>query len=320
MTATDRTVPARSRATSRASSPTPSPAPLPAHQAAGLVIPQPLPAPVIAVAGAKGGVGKTTIAVQLATLLARGGHRTLLVDFDPGCANVGVHLRLAAARDLETVAAGECSLRDAIVAGPGGLAVVLGRSGSSALAGERGLPRERALRAVLEARRSFDAIVVDTGAGVGPATTLVAERSDLVLGVTTPDIAAVTDAYALCKVLNARGRPLPELVVNRVPDRETAMATAARLAAVARRFLAAELHTCGFVREDAAVPASLRDQRPLGLFGSGAAFDDLRAVLAAAQGKLPAMARRALGVAAPSVVDARSLVPPAVGAPATDRS
>ncbi|MFO0314074.1 MAG: AAA family ATPase, partial [Planctomycetota bacterium] len=169
MTATDRTVPARSRATSRASSPTPSPAPLPAHQAAGLVIPQPLPAPVIAVAGAKGGVGKTTIAVQLATLLARGGHRTLLVDFDPGCANVGVHLRLAAARDLETVAAGECSLRDAVVAGPGGLAVVLGRSGSSALAGARGLPRDRARRALVAARRSDGAWGVATGAGGGAA-------------------------------------------------------------------------------------------------------------------------------------------------------
>jgi flagellar biosynthesis protein FlhG len=306
-----------SHAPAPAAQPSVAATPQPAHQAAGLVIPQPLPAPVLAVAGAKGGVGKTTIAVQLATLLARAGHRTLLVDFDPGCANVGVHLRLAAARDLETVAAGECSLRDAIVAGPGGLAVVLGRSGSSALAGERGLPRERALRAVLEARRSFDAIVIDTGAGVGPATTLVAERSDLVLGVTTPDIAAVTDTYALCKVLNARGRPLPELVVNRVPDRETAMTTAARLAAVARRFLAAELHTCGFVRDDAAVPASLRDQRPLGLFGSGAAFDDLRAVLAAAQGKLPAMGRQALGVAAPRVVDPRTALRPAAAAPAS---
>jgi flagellar biosynthesis protein FlhG len=306
-----------SHAPAPAAQPSVAATPLPAHQAAGLVIPQPLPAPVLAVAGAKGGVGKTTIAVQLATLLARAGHRTLLVDFDPGCANVGVHLRLAAARDLETVAAGECSLREALVAGPGGLAVVLGRSGSSALAGERGLPRERALRAVLEARRSFDAIVIDTGAGVGPATTLVAERSDLVLGVTTPDIAAVTDTYALCKVLNARGRPLPELVVNRVPDRETAMTTAARLAAVARRFLAAELHTCGFVRDDAAVPASLRDQRPLGLFGSGAAFDDLRAVLAAAQGKLPAMGRQALGVAAPRVVDPRTALRPAAAAPAS---
>ena len=275
------------------------------HQAMGLQIPRPPAAPILAIAGAKGGVGKTSIAVQLATLLARAGHRTLLVDFDPGCGNVAVHLRLAATRDLDDVAAGTCSLREAIVAGPGGLSVVLGRSGASVLVGDDSAPRERALRAVAEARRDFDAIVVDTGAGVGPATLMVAERADLVLGVTTPDIASVTDAYALCKVLAGRGKPLPSLVVNRVKSRDEAMRTAAKLAAVVRQFLGADLGTSGYVREDAAVPASLRDQRPLGLFGSGDAFDDLRAVLAAAQALLPAMGRRAAAAPAPRVVPLR---------------
>lgn len=271
------------------------------HQAMGLQIPRPPAAPIVAVAGAKGGVGKTSIAVQLATLLARAGHRTLLVDFDPGCGNVAVHLRLSAPRDLDHVAAGECTLRDAVVVGPGGLHVVLGRSGPSALAAEDGGARERALRAVAEARRDFDVVVVDTGAGVGPATLMVADRADLVLGITTPDIAAVTDAYALCKVLHGRGKRLPSLVVNRVKTRDEAMRTAAKLAAVVRQFLGVELTTCGYVRDDDAVPQALRDQRPLGLFGSGPAFDDLRAVLAAALAQLPALLRRAGNPPTPQV-------------------
>jgi MinD-like ATPase involved in chromosome partitioning or flagellar assembly len=192
-----------------------------------------------------------------------------------------------------------------ILAGPGGLSVVLGRSGASVLAGDDGAPRERALRAVAEARRDFDVIVLDTGAGVGPATLMAAERADLVLGVTTPDIASVTDAYALCKVLHGRGRPMPAMLVNRVASRDEAMRTAAKLAAVVRQFLGSELRTCGYVREDAAVPQALRDQRPLGLFGSGPAFDDLRAALAAALALMPTLARRAAAAPTPRVVPLR---------------
>jgi flagellar biosynthesis protein FlhG len=263
------------------------------HQAAGLQIPRPPRAPWLAVAGAKGGVGKTTIATNLALLLARAGHRTLLVDFDPGCGNVAVHLRLSAPHDLDAVAAGDVAARDALVDGPGGIRVLLGRSGSTRLAGDDPRARERALRAIADVAREFDVVVFDTGAGIGPATLAVAERADLVLGVSTPDAAALTDAYALCKVLHQRGRPLPRLVVNRARSRDEAMRTAARLATVARKFLAVEAATAGMVADDPLVALSIQDQRPLALFGQGQGLDDLRGVCAAALAALPPLPRRA---------------------------
>ena len=125
-----------------------------------------LTTPWIAVAGAKGGVGKTTLAVNLAILLCRAGYRTLLVDFDPGCGNVAVQLRLSGPRDLEDAAAGACPMRDALVDGPGGIQVLLGRSGSTALAGnDQGL-LDHALIATSELARDFDVVVCDTGAGI----------------------------------------------------------------------------------------------------------------------------------------------------------
>ncbi|MCU0866226.1 MAG: AAA family ATPase [Planctomycetes bacterium] len=276
-----------------------------ANQASALQIPRPPRTPWLAVAGAKGGVGKTMLATNLALLLARAGHRTLLVDFDPGCGNVGVHLRLSGRHALEDIAAGACHAIDALIDGPGGIRVLLGRSGSTLLAGDDPAPRERAMRAIDEAARDFDVVVVDTGAGIGPATLAAVERADLVLGLSTPDAAALTDAYALCKVLHRRGRPLPHLVVNRVQNRDEAMRTASKLAAVARKFLAAESPFGGWVGQDSSIEFAVQDQRPVALFGQGQGLDDLRTVCATALAALPPLVRSHAATPAPRTVRLR---------------
>jgi hypothetical protein len=140
-------------------------------------------------------------------------------------------------------------------------------------------------------RSDFDIVVVDTGAGIGPATLAVAERSDLVLGITNADAASLTDAYALCKVLHLRGRALPQLVVNRVRSRDEAMRTAGKLSAVVKKFLATDLRLCGWVAQDAGVELGVIDQRPVALFGQGTGLEDLRGLCAAVLAGLPTLSR-----------------------------
>lgn len=280
-------------------------------QAKGLVLPRPPIAPWVAVMGAKGGVGKTTLAVNLAILLARAGHRTLLVDFDPGCGNVAVHLRLSCQRDLEDVAAGVCAARDAIVAGPGGIRVLMGRSGSTALAGGDMALLDHALLAIGEMAKDFDIVVCDTGAGIGPATLAVAARASLALGVTTPDAASLTDAYALCKVMHLRGHTLPQLIVNRARSRDEAMRTAGKLGTIAQKFLGANVKLCGWVASDGLVELSIQDQRPIALSGQGPGVDDLRALCAAVLAELPAVRRGR--PAAPAAEERIVRLRPAIG-------
>src|SRR6476620_7019094 len=79
---------------------------------------------VIAVASGKGGVGKTSVSVNLSLALAHAGQRTMLLDTDLGLANVDVMLGLSPRFTLADVIAGRCDLADTVVEGPGGLYVV----------------------------------------------------------------------------------------------------------------------------------------------------------------------------------------------------
>lgn len=261
--------------------------------------------PWLAVTGAKGGVGKTVIAVNLALQLARAGYRTLLVDLDPGLGNVDVQLRLQSRFSLEDVALGACSREQALVQGPAGLQVLCGRSGSTALAGGDVAFLASVLATVDGIARDFDVVVADTGAGIGPCVLAVAERADLVLAVTTPEPASLTDTYALGKLLHHRGRALPRLIVNRVRSRDEAMRTAAKLTSVCRKFLAADCQLLGWLTRDSLLELSVVEQRPFALHGTGPALEDLRGICAATLAALPPVARRQRAVPAPRVVRLR---------------
>jgi flagellar biosynthesis protein FlhG len=262
------------------------------HQANGLVTIPTQNTPWLCIAGAKGGVGKTVLASNLSLLLARAGYRTLLVDFDPGTGNVGVQLRLNSEYDLDDVAAKRCKIQDAIVQGPGRLHVLLGRSGLTDLTSCSPSDIADLLRAIRTASTDFDVVVFDTGAGLNPSTLAVVEQSDLTLGVTTPEITALTDAYALCKVLHARGIALPKLVVNRTRSREEAIRTASKLNTITEKFLKSKTDLAGWISLDSQIESSIRDQRPLTLFGQCQGLEDLRSICAAALAGLPKMKRR----------------------------
>ena len=216
---------------------------------------------MIAVTGGKGGVGKTTLAVNLAILASRAGYRTLLVDMDPGLANVDVHLRLAPTRTLADVANQTCSIEQAFCRGPGGITLLAGRSGDLDSANAPAKTKI-VLDAVRQAASSFDCVIADTGAGVGPSVLATARAAAYPLLVTTPDPAALTDSYALCKLLHQRKAQRPQLVVNLARSQQEALRVAGRLSFATQKFLGQAVSLAGHILRCEAIERSVLAQRP----------------------------------------------------------
>ena len=228
-------------------------------------------APFVLISGGKGGVGKTMLAVNLAVQLASEGRRVLLVDLDLGLADAHVFLRLTPQATLADALGGRAALRDCIVRAPGGFDLLASESGAHELARDDESRRERVLAALAELSSAYDIVLGDSAAGVGSDVLGFAAAADRVLIVTTPDPAALTDAYGLIKALDAYSTtlnidlPTPELVLNLVDGADQADGLATRLRGVCERFLVRSPRLAGWLPRSGVVGASIAAQRPFAL-------------------------------------------------------
>src|SRR5688572_20060039 len=124
----------------------------------------PGPVQVIAVTGGKGGVGKTSVSVNLATALASLGRRVMLLDGDLGLANVDVFLGLSPRHTMAHVLSGERSLEEIILESPYGMTVVPGASGVADLANLSAAAHLGLVQAFSALSTRVDTLIVDTSA------------------------------------------------------------------------------------------------------------------------------------------------------------
>ena len=228
---------------------------------------------MISISSGKGGVGKTSLSVNLAVALAELGRRTVLVDADLGLANADVLCGMSPARRLDALLAeGARTLAEIAVDAPGGFRLVPGAVGADRVADLGPAGRGRLLEALSELERSADVVVVDTAAGLGRGVTSFMRAADLAVIVVTPEPTSIADAYALIKSaardqgdMGATGGELvsPALVVNQARDAAEAQKVHARLDAVCAKFLGLRLELLGAVAHDPALPEAVRARRPV---------------------------------------------------------
>jgi len=187
----------------------------------------------------------------------------VLLDADLGLANADVLCNVDLPANLSHVISRKKELREVLTMTPGGFRLIGGASGLARMADLSDADRQRLVTALAELEQQTDVILIDTGAGISPNVLSFTRAADDVLVVTTPEPTAITDAYAVIKVVT---RDSPDrrlsLLVNQVRSAGEGRVVYDRISRVAKQFLGATVLDAGYMFADEQVPTAVRRRTP----------------------------------------------------------
>ncbi len=212
----------------------------------------------IAITSGKGGVGKSTMSANMAYILSKQGFKVALFDADIGLANLDVLLNVKTTKNILHVLKGEATLGETVVKIDDNLALIPGESGNEILkyTTEEVLDRFIEDSAELE---NFDFVIIDTGAGIGEMVQKFVNASDMTVVITTPDPTAITDAYAMVKVISAKKEKVL-MIFNQVASEKEAALNFEKIEKVAKSKLRSDfsLEFIGHISKDTDIQKSVK--------------------------------------------------------------
>lgn len=217
----------------------------------------------IAISSGKGGVGKTSISTNLAIALAQMQKRVLILDADMGLANIDVLLGIRPVYNMRHVLNGEKNIKEIVVDGPAGIKIIPSATGVQSLTELDQSQRKMIIDGFSEFDGAVDFLLIDTGAGISKNVTEFVIATGEVIVVTMHEPTAITDAYALIKVLHGVAPDLKvHLFVNQVKNTDEAQEVEAALKMIAEKFLGKKISGIGFMQKDPFVIDAVRKQEP----------------------------------------------------------
>lgn len=217
---------------------------------------------IVTITSGKGGVGKTSISLNLSLALASQGFKVCLFDADLGLANVNILTGIYPKRDLAGVISGQFTLNDIIIRNYQGIDIIPGSSGIDKLANLTRTQTGTLISAFLDLE-SYDYFIFDTSAGISSQVISFCMASHEIVLVVTTEPTSLTDAYAMLKVLAKHGYERPvRVIVNQVTSADTAKKAYSKLKNTARKFLSLKVAPLGVMASDKNVRAAVVSQTP----------------------------------------------------------
>jgi flagellar biosynthesis protein FlhG len=221
-----------------------------------------LPTSVYSITSGKGGVGKTAVVANLAYILAGMGKKVLILDADLGLANIDVVFGISPTYNLNHFFSGDHDLQQILVDGPFGVKILPAGSGIQSFTRLSSHQKMRLLDGLDSMQHHFDYVLIDTEAGIAENVTYFNTAAQEIIIVTTPEPTAITDAYALMKLLSTQFNEKSfNLVVNQIRTEDDALDVYRKLTMVASRYLDISIDFLGSIPEDRAMVDAIRKQK-----------------------------------------------------------
>jgi len=247
------------------------------------------PTQVIGVASGKGGVGKTTVSVNMAVALQSLGERVMLLDADLGLANAQIALGTPCPFNLSHFLAGQKTLPEIVVPTRHGVRLVPGASGMQEMAGIGTVQAASIVQAFSAFEDDIDYLVVDMAAGISPSVMAFMQACPRRLIVVRDDPSSIADAYGTIKVLmQDYGVDEIYLVPNGMASQQDGQLLYERINQVCARFLGRGIQYLGTIEHDELILSALKKHQPvLELAPGSAGARDFRRLAEAVRGLPP---------------------------------
>lgn len=225
---------------------------------------------IITVTSGKGGVGKTSVSINLAIQLRLQGKSVIIFDADFGLANIEVMIGAIPKYNLSDLIYRGKDLNDIIMKGPMDIGFISGGSGISGLGDLTKDQLTYLVYKIKELESMADIIIIDTGAGISSAVMDFVVVSNEVILVTTPEPTSITDSYSLLKALNKRddfdkSQNHIKIVANRVRNYEEGANLYNKLNVVVNKFLNFNIEFLGIIENDENMSKAVIQQKPISM-------------------------------------------------------
>ena len=210
---------------------------------------------VIAVTSGKGGVGKSSVSINLAVQFTQMGKKVIILDADFGLANIEVMFGVIPKYNLSDLMVSGREISEIITEGPEGIKFISGGSGIAKLVNPDKEQVKRLVNKMSELENMADVIIIDTGAGISSTVMEFLVASPETIIVTTPEPTSITDSYALLKALSMNDNFRREdvsikMIANRVSTESEGRNLYEKLNMVVSKFLDIDMTYLGIIPMD----------------------------------------------------------------------